>query len=799
MTFNQNAPIKPEYNAFVLYRTLVTAVSFAVFLSMVYFGVNYFKKIPLFYLLAPLAAVVFLRYISLKVRYDKEEYRLFQDRILQKGGGILSSCERELSVRNITHVTVIRPFILDKLFGTGYIKIESAGAVSTEIFLDCISRLDTVYTEIIALMKNNGFQLKQFNLVQQEVPHSLAVFFEVFQFFAMSIFVMFAVANGALEDSPEAVKFVLANIKIFAGIAGAVIGLILLASWYRFMDLKKRVYALYEDAIVSSGGFLSTTYSIIPMENLADSAVTQSFISKLFSLYDIKLSCQGSGQEILFKNIVNGEVLSNNIDKTISEFTSNVQMSEPAVEPHRVVYEKAAGISPARRVLEPDRELTGTFKMDPARTWMPFKLLSPLMIIIFPAGIIAAISNSIAVAHNTYKVKKDSIEHTFDFMSRKTKEFSFDKITSVIFKTSFIDNWTKTCSVFFWSIGSGENITFLNLRTENGLKEKILAKKGIRPQDKLYTVNSNFNIGEMIRGNFYAVTLMLAIAAAGTLFLPVLKAAPAVTAALILIISSAYRSIYYKCCAMDFYEDYVCCRKGWIFKEEYYALYDDIKDITTVKYFLSNKGKIVFNVAGETVVETRQGQHITSNSFEVRYVDDINIKDELVDTIFYRRPSSAQINEIQAELKDTSHEAVYSAQPALQNSLISTIITLAILDAAVFGAVYAMSLKIPYFLIIPVSAANILVLIILISVVRATAYKIQDYRVYMRSGILFKKQLSVIFDKIDFVNAEQGPLNKMFGNGNITVNTAGSRKPEMVIKNVPDHKKFYEILQAHYK
>ena len=86
-----------------------------------------------------------------------------------------------------------------------------------------------------------------------------------------------------------------------------------------------------------------------------------------------------------------------------------------------------------------------------------------------------------------------------------------------------------------------------------------------------------------------------------------------------------------------------------------------------------------------------------------------------------------------------------------------------------------------------------------IIIVKAVSYNIQSYRVYKCSGVVFKKQLSITFNKMDFIALEQGPINKMFGNGNITINTIGSSSPELTVKNIKDFKKFYEIVKDRYK
>ena len=64
--------------------------------------------------------------------------------------------------------------------------------------------------------------------------------------------------------------------------------------------------------------------------------------------------------------------------------------------------------------------------------------------------------------------------------------------------------------------------------------------------------------------------------------------------------------------------------------------------------------------------------------------------------------------------------------------------------------------------------------------------------------MLYKKQTSIVYSKIDHINSSQRFLNKIFKNGNITVNTTGSSRPEMVINNIHDYTEFFDLLKKKY-
>lgn len=803
--------LKPDIKAFLLYGFIRSFFSSVVLFGILFIGaklliVSMGKDIPearslgisASYLWVILSLAAPFIYVSLSIQYNKEKYFFHEDKLFHKGGGIFNDFERELCVKNITHVTMMLPFIENTLFETGYIRVESAGALTTEIFLRSVANPKQLYENVITLMKKNGFKLKREKLIEQERPRPLAVFFEVFGVFVgvilFIVWISFVMMDGFKIDID---KLVAEHGPLLFGGLGLILLGVLTFCFFHFLDLKKRIYDLFDDTIAYTEGFLNKNYSFIPIENLADSSVTQSIPSRIFGLYDVKISCQGSRQEILFKNMENGETLSKNIDELISKTKIFIKEEVKPVIP--AVNYGAPVVKPAIYKVEPDREYKDEFRMEKLRTWMPAIILSPLLVVILPAGIIAAISNVIAVACNVFKVKADTIEHTFSFLSKKTKEFFLDKVTGIIFKENFVDKWCKTCSILFWSIGSGENITFSNIKKTEQLREKILAKKGIRKQNVLYTLNSAYDVSSMIKGNLYTYLIFVLLISPCFIFSPFYGFLSLAILFIGCIITFIYRTIYYKNSRITFYEDYVHFTRGLFFIEDYFVYYDDIKDISTTKFPLSNRGNVRFNVAGETIIKTRNGERIVSHSFTIRFVDDISVLDELIDMIFYQRPSVEKIIEIRKGLKDSSLKPEYSTKPCLSNYLLFVLPGVIIIDVVTIAAINWGILKRSSLTTYLLLLSGVIILCAVIITIKAISYNIQSYRVYERSGVIFKKQTSITFNKMDFINFTQGPINKIFGNGNITINTTGSSKPELIIRNIKDFKKFYEIVKERYK
>ena len=82
--------------------------------------------------------------------------------------------------------------------------------------------------------------------------------------------------------------------------------------------------------------------------------------------------------------------------------------------------------------------------------------------------------------------------------------------------------------------------------------------------------------------------------------------------------------------------------------------------------------------------------------------------------------------------------------------------------------------------------------------VRAHSFMIQPYKITSKSGLFYKKQISILLNKVDHINISQGALNKLFKNGNVIINTTGSSQAEIEVKNLRDYQDFYTVLKDYY-
>ncbi len=772
--------LKPNKTAFVVYRSAVFFVFSLIFFAFIYFIANPFIGGYVQYLVVGFVLLQLFCYYSVSVCYRKEKYLFFADKLIHQSGGIFSDNETELVVKNITHVTMRLPFIENKLFQTGTVRIQSAGSGIAEIRLRSVDNPRKYYESVETIMKDNGFRLSKSELVQQERPASIGVAFEVFRQLTATGFMFLIVGVNA-----GSVIFSLlgGHIGLVLSGFGLVLLLLLSHSVFMYMDLIRRRYIVYSDTIVYEEGFLSKNYSFIPIENLADSTITQTLVDKIFGLYDVKISCQGSSQEIHFKNMVNGPDLKSNIDTLVSKGQSLVGTG--GVLAQSVDTDSAHGKldSSESEPLHKDTEFTAEYRMDGKRTIVPMLLILPVCLILFPLMIfwvITLVTLVIKVNATKYIVKSDSMEEQYDFISSKNNEFTDDKITGIIFKESFIDKWFNTCSIHFWSIGSAQSIRFANIKKTDGLYDSILAKTGIVRQEALYHMNSDFKFTEMLKSSLF-LTISVFLGIFGFLFSALNNAYFIIPVVLILVVYALYAiydGVYYKRSKLTFFKDYIYFTKGIFFKDFYYVLYDNVKDIKTVKYPFSSLGTVEFNVAGEQIVGDGKNTSMVSNRFRINYIEDIDNKDELIDMIFYRRPDAQHISEIEMNIQSYSEKEILVSRQDVANSLVG----LFIVSVIFFPLLVLLPITIP----------------LTIWSVKVKSYVIQPYRVIAKSGIFYKKQVSVIFSKIDHINFGQGMLNKMFKNGNITVNTTGSSMAELTVRNIPNYKEFYDTLKKYY-
>jgi membrane protein YdbS with pleckstrin-like domain len=809
--------IKPNQAAFVKWGFAKGFIALLVVFAVAYALAGALLPYSVLVFPAAFIALSALLYYSLTIRYRKEAYFIQPGRIIVKAGGIVHDRETELVIRNVTHVKLVRPWLEYRLFGTGRIIIELAGSAIAEAVVKSVDDPEGFYSRVMEIMKENGFGLNKKELVQKEKPSMVGVFFQTLGLvFIAAFFLLFSGAGWVV------VLLVEWN-PLFGAAAVLTAGLLLLVFLgIRFMDLLMRQYFIYDDTIVYSEGFLTKVDAFIPIENLADSEVTQTLVDKIFGLYHVKVSCQGAAHEIFFYNIRKGPLMEKNIDALINQTSSLVGTGKK--EASKEV--KETKLAPGKTLpMNVEKEFSADYKMDMVRSFAPIGLGAAVL---FMAGIvlsffspafifmaflvlffafIGAVATAIRVSCTDYSIKGQGMKEKFDFLNRLEVEFSNDKITGVIFRKNFIDEWFNTFSINFWSIGAARDINFSNINEQAGLREKVLAKFGITGKEApIYTQESRFGYIELVKAHIGFAVVLVAVLAGMLAYAPAVPVLYLVLGVVLagLALYMVYLPFLFRTSKICFYKHYVHFQFGIFFKSHYYALYDNVKDITTVRYPFSSLGLISFNVAGEAVVgqqQARGGQNrgaLVSHHFVMHFVPRIQEKDELIDLVFYKRPPAEELAKIEANLQAYTAKNLAFSKPMAANSLFWPGILLGIASVVLIGLAAPGPLEAIAVVVAGVLFLDVFILGWIFWSVKVTSYAIQPYRVLAKSGILYKRQTSIVFTKIDHLKSFEGLTNKIFRNGSIVVHTTGSSRPEIVIYNIPNYRKFYSTLEKYY-
>jgi membrane protein YdbS with pleckstrin-like domain len=807
--------IKPNKTAFVVFPLIKSTIFWLIIILISFL----LAGLEIALLLTGLFVLkIIYKILNLNAAYSKTHFDFLDNKIVVHYGSLFSNSSIEIVIDRITHVYHIKPFLENKLFNVGTLMIELAGSSRPEGVFILIDNSDAIYSKIIEMMKNRGFKLTKQNLIQKEKPNILGVIFEVIKIGVIGFFITlwivgFIVSFVAIINSALTIPiFMLVFILYFLNIIKI------------FFELNMREYYIYEDTIEYKEGFLTKVFSFMPAENLANSDITQTIFEKIFDLYDVKISCQGSGHEILFKNLKHGQEMEKHI-KDLIQTTKQLEQLENKVVNEEVIKFK---INPAAKErLIKDTVFTAELKMNFKRlALIPSAILFTILILINVFGLILGltpislslsgfliliilgtlIGGYITSSSTIYKITPNGITHNFNFLAKKNTEFANDKITGIVISRGIIDRWMNTFSVTFYSIGSSTNIVFNAINYSQELEEKLLSKFGVIVEDTMFDIKPNMTLG-----NFFKQNIVILII---DLFLIILFAItfPGVSVFLILItiLIIVYKSAFYKRVEAKFAYDFVAYNEGIWFVKTTYATYDNIKDIEITKSPMCNNGLIHFNISGESIIQTDNGSQIVPHGFFVNYVDNITNMDDVIDTIIYSRPTKEELSK--TVLKS---EKLLIAKSSMANELLLGAIFLGIIGIIISSVLIGVGLAAST--IDATTNADNLILTIMLTLVflgwiiyililgfgawkiKVREYSIQPYRVVAKSGIFWKTQKSIIFTKIDHIAKYQGLLNKIFKNGSIVVHTTGSSMPEMIIINIPNQSEFYEKLEQYYK
>ena len=782
--------LRPKKSTFILLRMIAPLIllSGLVVGGCVVAGFVFPWAIPAVLLLALVGLVVAIQ--AARVAYRKETYRFLSDRVIATRGGLLSDQATELDVRNITQVKLRLPWPRYPLFKVGDVMIESAGSGSSEIVLRAIVHPEQVYSDIADLMRRNGFALARDELLHEEKPDLVGVIIECvgIGFFAVLAlgFAFAEIAGEVLATGNFPIIALLTGVPLaFAGFLGLLI---------HFLDMRRRTYRVFDDTVVYEEGFLTRDNAFFPAENLADSSTKRTLVDQVLGLYDVGISCQGSGSEVKFRRLRNGDALSRAVDRLAETFKDrrpgarqDVEVDEaqaaevdPDAAPRAAV---AAGVPAADA-------WTGEFRMHLMRA-----LIAPLvgmvaLIPFAPAFVLMAIAAWIQAACTSYEVRPGSVRSSYKFLTASVRDFTYDKITGVAVHEGPFDRLFGTVTVDLWSIGAGEPLTLRHVRRSELNLPALLRQAGIPEGAAMATMPARFGPGVALLANIpgvlFLLTFCFGLLVAALLWTPWLLT-PLFPIGLLVLCGFGYAIGRYKRVRASFFEEHIEAQDGLLWRDHFYARYANIKKTTLVRYPGSERGRVQFFVAGERRIQGKGKKtsskeappmRIVPYGFVVSYVDGLDRKAAVLDTLL-ERPDREAALAVVAEDAVQEDEPVAWGRPHLGNSMVVLLVLSVV--------------------IVPLLAALPFTAPLTFLTVRRRSYRLEAHRAIYRSGILYRKQTSVLYDRIDAIRHKQGALGKMFSNGQVIILTAGSSAPDLVLDALPGYLDFHEEIQRRYR
>ena len=736
------------------------AVTLSPFLGLVAFAVAF---------LLVLAIFIYAAFVS----YKKERYELTSSTVLCHQGGLFSDQTIEVEICNVTHVSLKLPWIRHKLFGIGTISIDSAGT-SKPVLLNSIKTPQEVYQRIAERMKRNGYQLRKENLLHEERPAVAGLILTALQI-GVGVFVALSLGWSTLgmsymvasEMGVEWLVGVLAVLFVFASLVFLVV---------YFLDMRRRVYRVYDDAVVYYKGFLTRFEALIPYENIADASTKQKFLEKVFNIYNVVISCQGGAKEIKFNLLQRGVELSDCIDELVIEANKNPSPAElmSGQSSAQSVEGEFARDEPA--LVLPENAWTTDLRMNPARTLVPLLILLPAV----PLWISATIRAVIAFMCTNYTVGGGSIGSSYRFFTTNEREFAYDKITGLVVKENLWDRMFKTFTLQFWSIGSSKTLELAHVKKNEVDLEAVLNQIGIPTEtEEEREIATKFSPWAWMRAHpfalFFGILLTVGLIAgavfSGETILFTLASVPALLA----VIGLAYSWGFYSQQRLSFRDHHVEATQGIIARSSYFARYRNVKKNLVTQYPCGKDGSLQIFVAGEQMIgqenEKKGGSKITKPcSFTLGYLPRVFSKGQLLDDILGGRVEVSPWAQPADPLP-----VVVESKRGLGNSLV----TLILLSIILF----------PLLLIFPIT------LPLTIIGVKRCRYRVEAGRVASSWGIFFKREATVLLNRVDSLQQRQGFLNKIFKNGQVSIMTAGSSKPDLEMPAAETYQALYKEIK----
>lgn len=115
--------------------------------------------------------------------------------------------------------------------------------------------------------------------------------------------------------------------------------------------------------------------------------------------------------------------------------------------------------------------------------------------------------------------------------------------------------------------------------------------------------------------------------------------------------------------------------------------------------------------------------------------------------------------------------------------------------AIYFGLLYFASYSLPFYVLaVPLAAGFILQMIFLYGELKHRSYRVYEDHIEVEDRFFDRSSQTSRFENITDMNLEKPVVQRLFGTGNIRLNTAGSGNSEIVLRYLKNPDRYYEKL-----
>jgi len=242
----------------------------------------------------------------------------------------------------------------------------------------------------------------------------------------------------------------------------------------------------------------------------------------------------------------------------------------------------------------------------------------------------------------------------------------------------------------------------------------------------------------------------------------------------------AFDSLWCRSQSLRFFDEHLEARTGILVRHQTYIAFADVKKVVLVRFPTCDIGRVEFCASGENLGEVAgagargqsSGKMLGTSSYGVtlRFLGDLNRWRAELDGMLDRTQ--------EADAPAVGSLVLRASQPALANSLVPLLLGSIVL--------------VPLLALLPVTLPWTIVS------VRRRHYRLEAGRVVRESGVFYRCHESVLWSRMDALRSTKGFLNTLLGNGSITLLTAGSSQPDLVLSALPDCDDFYAQLLGQY-